>query len=349
MIVIVSLSSYLLIEYITATEAAASRDRQFVEGMKAIYYLLSSSQGFPISKCNTPSSNPEPNWQNIARVIAFVSNIFPKQEEIQFSDGQYTFFSKPQLQKNGAYYFVTIFTADGPLLNLSSLSSYIGFVTGVLFQIELEECLKHLGDQITSAIQSSTYHDTIQNCSAGNGDDDHENALFSLHEIFPVLLERLSVFEEHFIRELLICEREFYYRWFLPVSDYLHKADLSTQNCFSELYVVYQLSKDDILSPLLTVHRNQNCHNETFVDDLRLSLIEYARSPALNGGNLAGVNPIASADQQQVSHVLNVVSSHPSTTTLINEDGDVTLGSYFAVSKFSYVSNSHNDITIDGK
>lgn len=317
--------------------------------MKALYYLLSSSQGFPISKCNSASSTPEPNWQNIARLIAFVSNIFPKQEEIQFSDGQYTYFSKPQSLKSGCCYFVTIFTGDGPLLNLSSLSSYIGFVTSVLFQLELEECFKHLGDQIASAIQSSTYHDTIQNDSAENGDGDYENALSSLHDIFPVLLERLSVFEEHFIRELLMSEREFYYRWFLGVSDYLNKADLSSQNCFSELYVVYHLSKDDILSSLLTVHLNQNCHNEVFIEDLRLCLLEYTRSPLSTGVSLPGVNPVASTDQQQVSHVLNVVSSHPSTNVLINDDSDVTMCSYFAVSQFSYVSKSHNDITIDGK
>ena len=308
--------------------------------MKALYYLLSSSQGFPISKCNSPSTKPEPNWQNIARLIAFVSNIFPKQEEIQFSDGQYTFFSKPQSLKNGSYYFVTIFTGDGPLINLSSLSSYIGFVTSVLFQVELDECFKHLGDQNNSAIQSSTYHDTIQNDSGG-GDGDYENSLSCLHDIFPVLLERLSVFEEHFIRELLMSERDFYHRWFLSVSEYLHKALLCSQNCFSELYVVYQLSKDNLLSSLLTVHRNQNCHNEVFIDDLRSSLIEYAQSASMRGANLADPNPIDNIDQeQQVSHLLNVVTSHPSTTLLINDDGEVTSGSYFAVSQFVYVSTS---------
>jgi hypothetical protein len=310
--------------------------------MKALYYLLSSTQGFPISKCHSPSSNPEPNWHNIARLIAFVSNIFPKQEEIQFSDGQYTFCSKPQSLKNGSYYFVTIFTGGGPFLNLSALSSYIGFVTSVLFKIELEECFKHLSDLVFSAIQSSTYHDTIQNDSAGSGDGDYENALSSLHDIFPVLLERLSVFEEHFIRDLLMSEKEFYHRWFLTVSDYLDKAVLSSQNCFSELYVVYHLSKDDLLSSLITVHMNQICYNESFIDDLRLCLIEYTRSPLLKGANIAGMNPVPSADQQQVSHVLNVVSSHPSTTILLSDDGDMTLGSYFAVSKFFYVSNSHN-------
>jgi hypothetical protein len=316
--------------------------------MKALYYLLSSSQGFPISKCNPPCSNPEPNWQNIARLIAFVSNIFPKQEEIQFSDGQYTFFSKPQSLKNGSYYFVTIFTDDGPLLNLNSLSSYIGFVTSVLFKIELEECFKHLSDLVTSAIQSSTYHDTIQNGSAGGSDGDYENALSSLHDIFPVLLERLSVFEEHFIRELLMSEkREFYSRWFLTVSDYLHKAVLSSQNCFSELYVVYHLSKDNHLSSMLTVHLSQNWHNEDFIADLRLCLLEYTQSPLLRGANIAGVNPVPSVDQQQVSHVLNVVNSHPSNTVLINSDVEETIGSYFAVSQFSYVSNSHNDVITD--
>ena len=311
--------------------------------MKALYYLLSSSQGFPISKCRSPSSKPEPNWHAVARLIAFVSNIFPMQEEAQFSDGNYTYFSHPLRMANGSYYFVTVFTGDGPLVNLSSLSSYIGFVSRVLFLQELQLCFQHLEGKMASAIHNSTYKDTIQGDSADFGGD-FENGLSALHDIFPNLVDGLAVFEEHFIRDLLMSERVFYYVWFLAVADYFHNSVLTSQACFSELYVVYHLTKDQPLSSLLTVHLNQNCHNEVLIEDLKSALLEYTRSSVSCSlysadQNSANLSPFSGMKcRPQRSHVLNTTSSNHSSATLVNDNGEVMAGCFYAVSEFIYVS-----------
>lgn len=311
--------------------------------MKALYYLLSSSQGFPISKCKFPSSKPEPNWHTVARLIAFVSNIFPMQEEAQFSDGNYTYFSHPQLMANGSFYFITIFTGDGPLVNLSTLSSYIGFVSSVLFGHELQPCLQHLENKMASAISNSTYNDTIQGDFA-DLDGDFENGLSELHDIFPSLIDGLAAFEEHFIRDLLMSERVFYHVWFLAVADYFHNSVLTSQACSSELNVVYHVTKDQRLSSLLTAHLNQNCHNEVLIEDLKSALLEYTRSSVSCSlysadQNNAKFNPFIGVNcRPQRSHMLNTSCSNFPSATLLNSYGEVMAGCFYAVSEFIYVS-----------
>lgn len=302
--------------------------------MKDLYFLLSSTQGIPLSKCYSFSTSSEPDWQVIARLVAFMSNIFPDEAEIQFSDGRHTFVSKPQATEYGSHYFITIFAEDGPLMKWKSLSGYAGFVVTILFQQMLSDCLVQLEEKAILAIQNSTYLDTIQSNTI-NGDGTFESTLSSLHDAFPVLMNCLGVFEEHFMRELLMSDEEHYHDWFLPVSDYLRDWLLTDDSIFSDLYVVYHLSPDNKLSAIKTIDSDLLCNCEQFSEDLLIGLTEYAHaqcsfSPSVN-------NLLRGEDWScQISHVLNIVTT--TVTSDLSDNLDPSSSSFFAVSHFKYVS-----------
>jgi hypothetical protein len=302
--------------------------------MKDLHFLLSSSQGIALSKCYSFSTSSEPEWQVIARLVAFMSNIFPGEAEIQFSDGRHTFVSKPQATEYGSHYFITIFTEDGPLMNWKSLSGYFGFVVTILFKQMLSDCLVQLEEKAILAIQNSTYLDTIQSNTI-NGDGTFESTLTSLHEAFPLLINCLGVFEEHFVRELLMYDEEYYHNWFLPVSDYLRDWLLTDDSIFSELYVVYHLSSDNTLSAIMTIDLDLLCNCEQFSEDLLIGLTEYAHAQCSSS---PGVNNLLRGEDWscQTSHVLNIVTT--TVTSDLSDNLDPSSSSFFAVSHLKYVS-----------
>lgn len=263
-----------------------------------------------------------------------MSNIFPDEVEIQFSDGRHTFVSKPQASEYGSHYFITIFAEDGPLMNWKSLSGYVGFVVTILFHQMLSDCLVQLEEKAILATQNSTYFDTIQSNTI-NGDGTFESTLTSLHDAFPVLINCLGVFEEHFMRELLMSDEEYYHSWFLPVSDYLRDWLLTDDSIFSELYVVYHLSPDNKLSAIKTIDLDLLCNCEQFSEDLLIGLTEYAHAQCSSS---PGVNDLLRGEDWscQISHVLNIV-----TTTVmsdLSDNLDPSSSSFFAVSHFKHVS-----------
>lgn len=305
------------------------------EDMKDLYFLLSSSQGIALSKCNSVITSPEPDWQVIARLVAVISSIFPDQAEFQFSDGLHTFFSKPQATEYGSHYFITTFAEGGLLTNDNDkcLGRYIGFVVAVLFQQMLSECLAQLEEKAILAIQNSTYLDTIQSDSV-NGDGSFESTHSSLHHAFPEIMDCLGVFEEHFIRELLMSDEEISHNWFLPVSDYLRDCTLINDGSFFELNVVYHLSPDDMLIPIMIRDVNGVCQCEQFSEDLRFGLTEYAHavcSSSLCIDNLSRNQGWSC----HPSHVMNITTNFST-----SEDGhhfDPSVSSFFAVSHFKHV------------
>ena len=304
--------------------------------MKDLYFLLSSSQGIALSKCYSFNTSPEPDWQVIARLVAFMSNIFPGEAEIQFSDGRHTFVSKPQATEYGSHYFITIFAEDGPLMNWKSLSGYVGFIVRTLFHQMLSDCLVQLEEKAILAIQNSTYLDTIQSDTI-NGDGTFESTLSSLHDAFPVLIDCLGVFEEHFIRELLVSDEEYYHNWFLPVSDYLRDWLLIDDSIFSELYVVYHLSPENEPSAIMTIDLDGLCNSEQFSEDFLIGLTEYAHSQCSS----LGVNNLLRSEDWsiQLPHVLNIVTNTVTSDRCHNLDPSSS--SYFAVSHFKYVRGFH--------
>ena len=309
----------------------------YYEEMKNLCFLLSSSQGIALSKCYSFSTSPEPDWQVIARLVAFINNIFPDQGEIQFSDGRHTFFSIPHATEYGSHYFITVFAEDGPLLNEKCLSRYVGFVVSILFQQMLSECLAQLEEKAILAIQNSTYLDTIQSDSI-NGNGTFDSTHSSLHDAFPELMNCLGVFEEHFVRELLISDDDYFYNWFLPVSDYLRDWLLTNDSSLAEFYVVHRLLPDDILLPIITIDVNGMCQCEQFSEDLRFGLTEYAHAvcsfPLCMGHLLR-----SEGWSCHPSHVMKIT-----TNLSTSEDGhhfDPSVSTFFAVSHFKHVRGPH--------
>lgn len=313
------------------------------EDMKDLHFLLSSSQGIALSKCYSFTTSPEPDWQVIARLIAVISSIFPDQAEFQFSDGRHTFFAKPQAAEYGSHYFITIFAEGGLSIsdNDKCLGRYIGFVVTVLFQQMLSECLARLEEKAILAIQNSTYLDTIRSDSV-NGDGSFESTQSSLNDAFPGIMDCLGVFEEHFIRELLMSDEEISYKWFQPVSDYLRDCPLTNDCSFFEISGVYQLSSDDKLIPITVRDVNGVCQREQLSEELRFGLTEYAHtvcSSPLCMGNLLHNEGWSC----HPSHVMNITSNLST-----SEDGhhfDPSVSSFFAASHFRNVRGSHLSIS----
>ena len=308
-----------------------------VENMKDLYFLLSSPQGIALSQCYSFSTSPEPDWQVISRLVAFMSNIFPDQAEIQFSDGRHAYFTKLEATKYDSHYFITIFAEDGPLVNEMCLCRYLGSVGNILFQKMLSECLVQLEEKSVLAIQNSTYLDTIQSDSV-NGDGTFEDTHSSLHDAFPTLMDCLGVFEEHFIKEVLTSDEGYSYNWFQPVSEYIGDWLLTNESSLPELYVVYRLSPNNMLFPIMTIDVNQICQCEQLSEDLRIGLTEYAH--AKSSSSICANKLSLDEDWKcQPSHVLNI-----STTTAISEiceSFDPSSGLCFAVSHFKYVCGFH--------
>ena len=309
------------------------------EDMKDLHFLLSSSQGIALSKCYSFTTSPEPDWQVIARLIAVISSIFPDQAEFQFSDGRHTFYSKPHATEYGSYYFITIFAEGGLSIsgNGKCLGRYIGFVVTVLFQQMISKCLARLEEKAILAIQNSTYLDTIQSDSV-NGDGSFESTQSSLHDAFPEIMDCLGVFEEHFIRELLMSDEEIFYKWFQTVSDYLRHCSLIDDCSFLEVNGVYLLSPDDQLIPIMVRDVTGVCQCEKFSEDLMFGLTEYAHavcsSPLCMGHLLQ--------NEGWSCHPSNVMNIATNLST--SEDGHhfaPSVSSFFAVSHFIHVRGSY--------
>jgi len=190
-------------------------------------YLLSSSQGLPISKYCLRSSRHQPNWINIARLVAFVSNIFLNENEFYFNDGNLTFFSYQQPLKDGSCYFVTFFS-NNDTVNLSSLSRYVAITSTILFQPILESFSRRLEERTSKQIQSNTYHDTIQDGEINDDVDysDPQHELYDHHDLMDIL----AVFEEHFIRRLLVSEADISVTLFHFIESYFQDFSLRKEN-----------------------------------------------------------------------------------------------------------------------
>jgi hypothetical protein len=287
------------------------RERFSSEIMKSIYFLLSSSEGIPISKCCSSSSQSEPNWQNIARLIAFIANIFPDQEESQFNDGKLTYYSYPQPMQKGSYYFVTFFTDDGAI-NLSSLSKYVGIVSSILFQSVLEECFKYLESRMSNLISNSTYQHTLENDAEDENFNDADPQ-HQLYEFSPHLMDTLQVFEEHFIHTVLVSGEKLFVPWFRSITNY------SDCEPFSSLVVL--LSNDEPVLSLISASLNFDGDPEIMSKELQSALITYTRV----------MNPFVD------SHVLYIKSSH-SGPAVSNDKELGKDGNFVAVSQFYQVS-----------
>jgi hypothetical protein len=297
-----------------------------------MYYLLSSPQGFPLSKCCLNNSRAEPNWRNISRLIAFVANIFPRQEEIQFSDGNRTYFSQPQATAIGIHYFVTFFSGDGESLDLSSISRYVGYVASVLFQPKLEECFKYLEQRTEELIRSSTCNNAIQNY--GNDDRDVDDPRSILFGDFPDLMEGLSVFEEHFIPELFHYGLSFCDHWFQPISDFYDNNIASLNIVIPTICSVFTVSNDTLVTLLSSSHCSLR-DGGLMEKYLESALVEYAYSSRLHPDDDYSVKR-ENVRESARTDLLRILASNGCS------DGDESPtpgeGSYFAVTAFHQVS-----------
>lgn len=306
--------------------------------MSSLSYLLSSAEGFPLSKHSLNTKPQDTNWRSIARLIAFIASIFPKREAIQFSDGNRTYFSQPQETANGVSYFVTLFIGDGDSMDLSSLCRYIGYVTTTLFQVSLEECFRHLKERMSDLILTSTCQDTLQeDIVSDSGDAGNQDMLFLGSSLN--VLECLNVFEEHFIPELLLKGQTFCQHWFCPILDYCDNVVAASEKCLIEMCSVFIVLADDVLSQLFSSVDMQ--HQSRLVEkDLESVLLEYHsiirptnnyqekdrdREMCVN----STFDFVLTADN---SHLLRI--SEAKYSSVIGDDE----GFYLAVSKFPQVS-----------
>jgi hypothetical protein len=247
--------------------------------MVSTSYLLSSSQGLPISKYCLNSCRHPPNWINIARLVAFVANIFLNENEYHFNDGNLTFYSYQQPLKDGSYYFVTFFT-DNDTNNLSSLSRYVAITSTILFQPLLEAFSRRLEERTSKQIQSNTYHDTIQN-GESNDDFDYSDPQHELYDQFRDLMDILTVFEEQFIRRLLVSEANITVTLFHFIGSYFQdvilrkeivdkkNVNIPHQNCS-----ILLLSNEGILFCILSTCDNLPGSNIIVDEDLKSAVVK---------------------------------------------------------------------------
>ena len=299
--------------------------------MPPMYYLLSSSGGYPISKCCSDSREADPQWKSIARLISFIYNIFAKEEEIQFSNGDYTFFSLPQSTSTGAIYFVTLFTVEGTSRDFSSLSRYVGYATRVLFQEKLGECLSYLEIQASALVQNSTYRDTINGTDA-SGDCDDQNPDSELFDEFPTLMEALGVFEEHFIPELFLNTVDLCRNWFNPILSYCIGSTAAVESCTDLICCLFYIGDDKMLYPLVSCPEPGR-KSETVLT-LETALIEYSKlSPLCNNQNTSSSQGDHNVDHLiQSSRVLKIQSQKNSSHIGCDDE------TFYTVSHVNHVS-----------
>jgi hypothetical protein len=247
--------------------------------MVSIFYLLSSSQGLTISKCCLNSSQDQPNWIDIARLVAFVANIFLNENEFHFHDGNLTFFTYQQPLEDGSYYFVTFFT-DNDTVNLSSLSRYVAITSTILFQPLLGAFSKQLEERTLKQIRSNTYHDTIQNGEI-NDDCDYSDPQHELYDDFHNLMGILTVFEEHLIRRLLVSETNISVSLFHLIESYFHKVfprkgnvDKKNFETSPQKISVLSLSDQGIPFRILSNYDNLSVSNIIVNEDLKSAVIK---------------------------------------------------------------------------
>ena len=305
--------------------------------MSSLYYLLSSSEGYPISKCCFNNKLQEPNWKSIARLIAFIANIFPKREATQFSDGNRTFFCQPQETATGACFFVTLFTEDGDSTDLSSLCRYIGYVISRLFQASLEECLSFLKGRMSDLVQKSTYQDTLQEDSVSDAGDSHNDKVLQLGN--SSIMESLNAFEEHFIVELLLIGQSFSQHWFSPILDYCSKVAIAPEKQSVKICAAFNVSAEGLLSKLFSNFDLEN-HSGCSYEDLEMALLQYnnaitpiSLSEEIDPDQKSGVSREFGLSQTaDRSHLLRIPAAK------CDSDICAEKGFYLAVSKFFQVS-----------
>jgi hypothetical protein len=256
--------------------------------MVSIFYLLSSSQGLTISRCCLNSSQDQPNWINIARLVAFVANIFRNENEFHFNDGNLTFFTYQQPLEDGSHYFVTFFT-DNDTVNLSSLSRYVAITSTILFQPLLGAISKQLEERTLKQIQSNTYHDTIQNGEI-NDDCDYSDPQHELYDDFHNLMGILTAFEEHLIRRLLVSETNISVSLFHLIESYFHKVFPSKGNVDKKNFEfppkkisVLSLSDQGILFRILS-----NCDNNLSGSNIIVN--EDLKSAVIKASDIFGLS-----------------------------------------------------------
>ena len=185
--------------------------------MSSIACIISSAQGFPLSR--TSKSSQRPRWQSISRLVAFMMEIFPGKEDFQFSAGPSTYYSNIQLLDGGkSCFFVTVVStlptktslADSACgrnhnsVHFYSLARYIGVVTLVLFKAMMCRCSLFLESTMLQLISNSTYRDTLQDNTEDNEDDDGLDPLVrQTFEELPDLADALVMYEEHFLQQLI--------------------------------------------------------------------------------------------------------------------------------------------------
>ena len=305
--------------------------------MSSLYYLLSSPEGFPLSKCCFNNKLRDPNWKSIARLIAFIANIFPKHEATQFSDSNRTFFCQPQETATGECFFVTLFTEDGNSTDFSSLGRYIGYVISRLFQSSLEECFSFLKGRMSDLIQKSTYQETLQEDSVSDTENSYNERDLLLGGFS--ILESLNAFEEHFIVELLLIGQSFCQHWFSPVLHYCSKVVIASERNSVKICAVFNVSADGLLSKLFSNFNLEN-HSGYSYEDLEKALLDYNNS-------ITPTPHLETTDQDQESIIngefglsLTADKSHLLRIPAAKCDSDICAekGFYLAVSKLFQVS-----------
>lgn len=280
------------------------------------YYLLSTSQGLPISKCclskNTNSLQFIPNWKNIARLVAFITDIYPIHEEFQFNNGSFTYYSKPILLKDDLLYFITLITDGNDVIHtkcIQFLCRYIGIILNILFQSSLEKCFEYLKQRTTKLIQSNTFTDTIHTDDDVGDDNNESNSTADseitdlLLDVFPESIDFLGVFQEHFISGyipiLLSNHKEYFKAWFYPIINYpisKYFSDFNSQDDSSTAYdsndelpshsdshlrcSLYTLTNNTVGSLLLSSSSLISLKNDKGIDaNILKCLIQYNNYP----------------------------------------------------------------------